>query len=132
MQDVPALSIGAVLGDSDSESMAWSRAIGDLSGEVQELRGDVVSPVRLSIAFHVSGRMVPNDFEGVRTGRFDRGASRLVVQVAVSRSSIESKREVLVTLLLDAIDEAERYVVRKHLADGLPEIRALAGRVAGS
>lgn len=130
MQTVEAITIGAILGDSDSGSMVWSRAIGELSREVRGLAEGVDSPVGLSIVYHVDGRIAPNDFEGVRTGRFDRRANRLAVQAAITPSPIDAKREMLVTLLLSAIDEAERYVVRKGLAEGLPEIRALVGRVA--
>jgi hypothetical protein len=60
--DAPVLSIGAVLGDSDADSMAWSRAMGALSAKVQSLRRGVTSPVRLSVAYHVDGRLVPNTF----------------------------------------------------------------------
>ena len=129
MQTVPAIYVGAIMGDSDSESI-WGRAIGELSGEVEGLSKGVVSPVGLSIVYHVDGRIAPNEFEGVRTGRFDRRANRLVVQAAIPRSPVDGKREMLVTALLAAIDEAERYVVRKGLAEGLPEIRTLVGRVA--
>jgi len=128
-QDVPALSIGAVLGDSDSESMAWSRAIGALSMQVQGLREGVSSPVRLSIAYHVDGRLAPNDFVGVRTGRFDKRSSRLQVQAAVSEAHAGDRRASLLSLLDEAVAEAERYVQKKSLAAGLPEIRELAARL---
>jgi hypothetical protein len=132
MEQVPVLSIGAVLGDSDRDSMAWSKAIGDLSREAQALREDVTSPVRLSVVFHVDGRLVPNQFEGVRIGRFDRRNDRLTVQVAVSRSSSEAKREQLVALLFDAIDTAESYAIRKRSTNELLEIRTLASQLAKS
>jgi hypothetical protein len=127
--EVPTLSIGAVLGDSDPDSMAWSRAIGMLSSQVQILRDGVTSPVRLSIAYHVDGRLAPNDFEGVRTGRFDKRSGRLVVQAAVSRAAVHDRRASLFNLLDDALAEAERYVLRKGLASGLPEIRGLVAKL---
>ena len=130
MPEMPALAVGAVLGDSDAESMAWSRAIGALSMRVQELREGVDAPVRLSVAYHVDGRLARNEFEGVRTGRFDKRANRLVVQAAVSGSSAEDKQEILIGLLHDAVDEAERYLQKKKLVTGLPEIRGIVDRLA--
>jgi len=49
MPESPALSIGAVLGDADSENMAWKRAINALSRQVQSLRDGVESPVRVNV-----------------------------------------------------------------------------------
>ena len=126
---MPVLSIGAVLGDSDADSMMWSRAIGALSSQVQTMRDGVDSPVRLSVAYHVDGRLAPNDFEGVRTGRFDNGSHRLVVQAAVKRVTVEDRPALLIGLLDEAIAEAERYVRRKGLAAGLPELRELAANL---
>lgn len=132
MQETPVLTVGAVLGDSDPESMAWSRAIGALSLQVKELRVGVTSSVRVSVAYHVDGRMVPNEFVGVRTGRFDKRAHRLVVQVAVPRLATGDRRALLVGLLKEAVTEAEEYVRSKDLGDGLPEIRGLVGRLSTS
>jgi hypothetical protein len=128
--DVPALAIGAVLGDSDAGNMAWSRAIGALSLQAQERRQGVNAPVRLNVAYHVDGRLVPNEFTGVRTGRFDKRTNRLVVQAAVPGDSVEDKRKVLMGLLNDAVDEAERYLRQKKLAAGLPEIRGIVEQLA--
>lgn len=129
MSDVPSLALGGVLGDSDRESMEWSRAIGALSTEFKALREGVDSPVRVNVVFHVDGKMAPNNFEGVRAGRFDRQRSLLIVQAAVADPSASDRRSVLLALLHDAIDEAERTVVRRGLADGLPVIRGLLAAV---
>jgi len=77
------LSIRAVLGDADAENGAWKRAINAVSGALQSRRSDVSSPLCLNVVFHVNGRLVPNDFAGVRTGRLDPQARHLVVQAAV-------------------------------------------------
>ena len=65
----------------------------------------------------------PGDSDAERT-------NRLVGQTAVARSATEEKRKVLVTLLRDAVDEAEQYAARKKLATELPAVRALVARVA--
>lgn len=132
MSDVASFAVGAVLGDSDAESMAWSRAIGALSTDVKELREGIASPVNVNVIFHVDGRLAPNDFVGVRAGRFDKRRSLLVVQAAVSRDAVEDRRHLLMSLLWEAIAEAERLFAHKGLADGLPEIRRILAAVPGS
>jgi len=127
--DRRALMIGAVLGDSHEESMLWSKAIGALSQTVQALSAELSSRVKVVVMYHVGGRLAPNEFEGVRTGRFTKAKSLLVVQAAVSGGPAEDHRAVLVSLLSDAVSEAERYVVKEGLADGLPEIRDLVQRL---
>lgn len=130
-EQLPALTVGAVLGDSDADSMAWSRAIGQLSQEVILLRDGILSPVRVGVAFHVDGRTVPNEFTGVRIGRFSKRSMHLVVQVALTKSDAKDKREVLLSLLSDALDEAEQYVQHRDLADGLRGLRQLESRLRG-
>lgn len=127
---VPVLQIGAVLGDSDMESMAWSRAIGTISREAEVLSAGSDSPIRVNVIYHVDGRLAPNEFEGVRTGRFSKASSLLVVQAAVP-AKVEDRRAVLLALLGDAAAEAERFAVRKKLAGGLPEILGLVRQLQG-
>lgn len=120
-----ALAIGAILGDSDMESMAWSRAIGALSQRVETLSLGLTSPLRVNVVFHVDGKLAPNEFVGVRTGRFSKGKSLLVVQAAVPPGPGEDRRTVLLRLLDDAVDEAETFARKRRIADDLGEIRAL-------
>jgi hypothetical protein len=127
--DVPALSIGAVLGDADAENMSWKRAINALSKQVQAIREGVTSPVRLNVVYHVDGKLVPNEFEGVRTGRFDQRAVHLMVQAAVPVGPVEDRQAVLLSLLQDAVLEAERFAQKKGLADELAAIRAVVRRL---
>jgi hypothetical protein len=119
------LAIGAILGDSDMENMAWSRAIGALSQRVEKLSLGLTSPLRVNVVFHVDGRLAPNEFVGVRTGRFNKGKSQLVVQAAVPPGPAEDRHTVLLRLLADAVNEAETFARKGRIADGLDEIRAL-------
>jgi hypothetical protein len=126
----PALSIGAVLGDSDSESQVWKRAINALGKQVQAARSGVTSPLRLNVVFHLDGRLAPNEFTGVRTGRLDKKTNHLMVQAAVPGGPVDDRRELLLNLLGEAIAEAEQYARRKKLVDGqLTEIRQLVSRI---
>ena len=126
----PALLVGAVLGDSDRENMAWSRAIGALSREAEVLSSGVETPLRVNVVYHVAGQIAPNEFEGVRTGRFNRGKGLLEVQAAVtSRSSAES-RELLLQLIEDAITAAEAFAKRRAIAESLPALRRLVSELS--
>jgi hypothetical protein len=127
---LPALLIGAVLGDSDTESMAWSHAIGTLSRKAEELSVGLSTPVRVNVVYHVNGRILPNEFEGLRTGRFDKPNALLVVQAAVPARMPDQPQKLLLELLEAAIVAAEAFAKRKNLADDLSDLRGLVDRVA--
>lgn len=127
--DGPILAIGAVLGDSDRESLEWSRAIGQLSITTEQLGADLRSQVRVNVVFHVDGRIAPNEFKGVRTGRYNKAKRVLVVQVTVAKTATPDRRALLVALLGEAIHTAEAYVQGKKLADELPELRILVSQL---
>ncbi|MDQ1743138.1 MAG: hypothetical protein QOE23_1477 [Pseudonocardiales bacterium] len=121
-----ALSIGAILGDSDAENMAWKRAINAVSKQVQALRAGVDSPLQVNVVYHVDGRLVPNEFEGVRTGRFDKRNAHLLVQAAVPAVPTVDRNAVLLDLLRRAVDEAEKFAAAKGISDhGLRGIRQI-------
>jgi hypothetical protein len=117
-----ALLIGAVLGDSDSESLAWSRAIGELALQAIALSADVESPLRINAVFHVSGRMSSAGFTGVRTGRFSKQKSLLVVQAAIEKADARGKRNVLLSSLEEMLELAEAYAAKKKLASQLASL----------
>lgn len=127
----PVLSIGAVLGDSDLESMAWKRAINSLSREVKALRDGVNSPLHVNVVFHVDGKVAPNEFEGVRTAKFDEPAAHLMVQAAVPSGPVEDRRGVLEGLLRTSVDEAERFAAQSGLARQLDNLHDLVRRLEG-
>ena len=64
-EDKPALSIGAVLGDSDPVNRAWKREINALSRKVEEISAGVSTPLRVNVIYHVDGRLAPNEFAGM-------------------------------------------------------------------
>ena len=120
---VPLLSIGSVLGDSDVESMAWKRAISLLGKRIQVAREGLDSPLRVNVVFHADGRLAPNEFEGVRTGRFSRMDSHLVVQAAVPTGAAADRHDTLLGLLQEAVDAAVAFGKAEGIADDLPEVR---------
>ena len=126
---VPAILIGAVLGDSDAASMVWSRALGALSRRVERLSVGLATSVRVNVVYHVDGKVLPNDFDGVRTGRFDRAQALLVVQAAVPRQVPEEPEALLVELLAAAVLAAEAWGREEGIADDLPALRDLVRQV---
>jgi hypothetical protein len=120
-----ALTIGAVLGDSDAENMAWKRAINRLGKQIQKARQGVDSPMRLNVVYHVDGKLVPNEFTGVRTGRFRKSDTLLMVQAAVPPGPNDDRGGVLLGLLVDAIAEAETYARARGIAPDLEAIREM-------
>ncbi len=122
----PILSIGAVV-DSDPESRACQREIAVLGKQVIAARGEVDGPLRVNVAFHVDSDFTPNEFAGVRSGRFSKTDFHLQVQAAVPRRAVTDRRAVILELLNAAVDEAEAFARSRGLADGLREIRAIVG-----
>lgn len=96
-----------------------------LTRRIAALQAGVVTPLNVNVVYHVPGEILAPDYEGVRTGRFSRRDSLLMVQAAVP-SSAEDKDAVLRALLLQAIDEAERWAKRKGLANDLGQLRRIA------
>ena len=128
--DTPdVLAIGAILGDADLKSRAWKLEIQRLMNAVIDARpNEAASPLNVNVVFHVDGRLVPNEFTGVRTGRFDRKARHLMVQAAVPPGAPDPR--VLQALLMDAIDEAERFARDRSIADDLSALREIAERAS--
>lgn len=115
------LQMGIILGDGDRESMAWTGRIGALRSELSSLLETIESPVKVQIEFHVDGRMVPNEFVGVRAGRYFKKTSVMVVQAAVPKDVEEGAARSLLVGLLDAsLIEANRAAVSRRL-DRLPD-----------
>jgi hypothetical protein len=127
--EIPTLSIGALFGDWNSELRAWDEHIKLLMRQVMDLRSEGGTPLRLNIVFHLDGRLVPLDFEGVRTGRFSKKNSHLMVQAAVPPGPVDDRRGVLLQLMNAAVDEAEAFARRRRIAEVLHEIRQIAQRV---
>jgi hypothetical protein len=98
-----------------------------LSRKVKSLREGVDSPLRVNVVYQVPGEVVPVNFSGVRTGRYDPRERLLLVQAALPSVMAPNADEVLLGLLDSAINEAERFAQRKGLADRpLNELRSLA------
>jgi hypothetical protein len=124
----PVLAIGAIMGDIDSER-EWGAIFGALSKRVKSLRDGLESPLHLTVVLHVDGRLKPNEFEGVRTGRLRKRDNHLTVQAAVPTGPLEDRMATLSRLLQDAVAEAERFSRNRGIAEELGAIRSLVAKV---
>lgn len=123
----PVLSIGCVQGGTATRARLWAEAAMSLSRRVRELREGATSPLALNVVFHVAGEVSSPDFVGVRTGRFDRKASELLVQTAVPDEVPQDRDALLLDLIDEAIEKATEFALRKKLTEApLAELRRLA------
>lgn len=130
-EEVAALSIGVVNGDSDSRNRAWGDSAMAIARRVIEVRAGKESPLRLNVIYHIDGRLAPNEFEGVRTGRFSKKLMLLAVQVAVQDTEAEEPERTATLLagLAEAVEQAEVWARRKGIADSLPDLRDIASNL---
>lgn len=122
--EVP-LSVGTVIGGTSPSSRRWQDRIRNLSRRVCEARSGVESPINVNVVFHVPGHILGVDFQGVRTGRFSKKDSWLMVQVALPEEPPEDVDAYLKLTLVEAIDEAERWSRKRKLADDLQSLHRL-------
>jgi len=123
-EELPALSIGAVLGGADYESQAWKSAIMALARRVEVAREGVRSDLPINVVYHVEGPIAPNEFDGVRTGRY-RSRGGLVVQAAVPSAPVGNRFAVLLDLLEAAVNEADHFAQRRKIPADLIRVREI-------
>lgn len=123
------LSIGAADGGS-TDGGACADAVRALGRAVVAEGQGVVSPLNVNVVFHLAGRHLTPDFTGVRTGRFRKADSHLLVQAAVFPEQVTDAQAEVKRLLHNAVNEAERWAQRRRLADDLDGLTALVERVA--
>jgi hypothetical protein len=130
--EVPAaLSLGVVVGGTGQNARGWGDAVMQLARRVKLAREGIDSPIRVNVVYQVPGEVVPVKFSGVRTGRYSAVDRLLLIQVALPESPMPPDvEEILLKLLVAAIEEAERFAQRNRLTTGsLEDIRAIAGRL---
>ena len=132
MTEHPVLSIGAIVGGPDG-SESWLTATRELGRRIEELRAGVVSPLSVNVVYQIPGRYAEPDFVGVRTGRFARKDSALIVQVAVPRGDSSDVNADAFAMLHEAVSEAERFAQKRSIVSGpLVGIRSIVDQIAAS
>ena len=126
-EGVPVLSVGSVVGGTTADPRTWGDAVQVLMRHVIELRAGVASPLNVNVVFQIPGEVVGLDWEGVRTGRFDRASNLLMVQATVPPVPPDDPQALLAERMREAVTAAERWVARRT---SWPELQGLQKIVA--
>jgi hypothetical protein len=132
-----ALSIGCVIGGSTPANRGWQDSIKDPTERVAAAAAEVDAPVSLNVVFHIPGNLASPEFEGVRTGRFSKDQSLLMVQVALPEAAAPYAAEFLREAVRRAIAEAARWAEKRRLKStfrslkpSLPGVETVAQQLA--
>jgi len=128
-EPTPSLSIGAVVGGVTASPAAWKALVVDVSRFIQPRALLIEASPRINVVYHVPGEVLTPEHVGVRTGHYSRARDLLMVQAAIVEDVSAASREVLYQLLVDAIDAAEAYSVRKARPVRLEGVRAIVASV---
>lgn len=116
------LSIGVVAGGSRADTERLAKAATRLHKEIQRILPPLTpDDARLNVVFHVPGEILRPDYEGARSGRFERATNSLMVQVAVPESSLGEvdERSTLLSLLSLAVECASEFFATRGIAANL-------------
>ena len=121
-----ALSVGSIVGGESPAGRAWYDAIRELQRRVASACGDARGTVNLNVVFHVPGPLLSPSYDGVRTGRFRRRDSHLMIQVAVPVDLPDDPPAALGEMLFASIAAAEAWATKRNIANRLDVARAIA------
>ena len=124
-----AVSIGMVVGGTTPENTPWVEAVKALGRRIIEIRGSDEVPLNLNIVFHVGGKYLNPEFAGVRTGRYFRMESVLVVQVAIDGPVPDDPTVHLKAMAGKALDAAEQWASRRKVPANIPALRDIVDAV---
>jgi hypothetical protein len=123
---IEPLSLGVVIGGDTPSNRPWREALDRLVPEVIEARAGLITPLNLNVVFHVPGNLVKPDYTGERTGRFSKKEMLLMVQVALPEEPPTDVDADLRRRLVAAVDEAQRWAIKRGIADSLTSLRDFA------
>lgn len=110
-----ALSVGVIVGGFTTESKIWREALMRLSRDVSGLRDELDSGLNINVEFQVPGHLITPDFEGIRTGVFQKADRLLKIQVALPVDPRDDPYAFGVQAMREAVDVAEAWSVRRRV-----------------
>jgi hypothetical protein len=125
-EDVPALSIGTVIGGWSEAKRTWDEAFRDLDRRLLRARTGVKVPLNLNVVYQLPGEILSPDWTGVRTGSYSRKLALLMVQVAVPPGVPADPSGFIRETLSAAIDAAEAWAARRRVNADTEALRSLA------
>lgn len=124
------LSIGIVRG-GPGPGQAWAPALQRAMRSVKAARDDVATVLSVNVVFHIQGEIVPNEFEGLRTGIFSRKTGDLMIQVALGEDVPDDPLAAVEAYLHEAIDLALQFARDEAFEVGdLSELHDIVNRAA--
>jgi hypothetical protein len=113
---MPGLSIGVIQG-GPTPLFQMGELIGRAMQGMESSRRDV-QDWSVNVVFIIPGRLSRPDFVGIRTGKFDRQAQQLMVQVAVPDRPFEGWEE-MARFVLDGLEAATKKAEDYFRLEGL-------------
>ena len=83
----------------------------------------------MNVVYDVPGEVLGLDWEGVRTGRSDASTRLLMVQATVPHEPPPDADAYLLDRLSEAIREAERWALRKGIAQDMLSLHKIVERL---
>jgi hypothetical protein len=120
-----ALSVGAVIGGSTPGNQAWRNAIRRVTKAIASAAKGVDVPLGLNVVFHVPGNLAAPDFEGLRTGRYSKAMSLLMVQIAVPATLDSDPDRFIHSSVAAAILEASRWAEKKRIPIDVHQLQSI-------
>jgi hypothetical protein len=109
-----ALSVGIMLFGTTPLNQPWRARLEELAVKLESWSAQLHSSFNLNVVFQVPGRTIVPEFEGVRSGSFDKKGNLLMVQVALPEKFVEDP-EYLRSRMTEALECAKSWATRKHL-----------------
>ena len=124
------LSIGVIIGGTTPANKGWTEPLRALSQRVTAARAGVDVPLAVNVVFHIPGRLLQPEFEGVRTGSYSRKRSILMVQATLPEQPPDDPYAHLLIVTLRAIDEVEPWSKRRRVDVDLDALREIVQRAS--
>jgi hypothetical protein len=125
-----ALSIGTMIGGSTPVNKGWAEPLRTLAERVAAARAGVGVLLGVNVVFHVPGRLLQPEFDGVRTGTYSRKRSLLMVQATLPEQPPDDPYAHLLAVTLRAIDEIEPWSKRRRVDVDLDALREIVRRAS--
>lgn len=109
------ISIGAILGGGELAGSKIDRLICRFSSALPPVQN--LSTASINIVFHVPGSIVKPDYTGIRTGKFSAKLKKLMIQVSVPETMLDSPEleSFFHKSIIEAIALAGKFFERKKI-----------------
>lgn len=108
------LSLGSIV-EPSADNGPWRESIQALALRIADARADVRTVLNVNVVFHVPGRQLKPEFNGIRTASYSVANRLLMVQVALPEHIPADPDAYVRSTVKDAIDAAERWATNRNI-----------------